>query len=61
MNAQSVIKPVSDPKPKPQLPGDPNPGALPNPMPKPSLPGDPKPQPTKPGALPNPMPIPAKR
>ena len=61
MNAQSVIKPVSDPKPKPQLPGDPNPGVTINPGAKPSLPGDPKPQPIKPGALPDPMPIPAKR
>ena len=41
MNAQSVIKPVSDLKPKPQLPGDPNPGATINHGPKPSLPGDP--------------------
>lgn len=61
MNAQSVINPVSDPKPKPQLPGDPNPGATINHGPKPSLPDDPKPQPIKPGVLPDPMPIPAKR
>lgn len=58
MLTQSVRKPLSDPKPKRHLPGDPEPGALPNPMPKPSLPGDPKPRPKRPGALPDPMPNP---
>lgn len=61
MNTQSIRTPLSNPKPKRQLPGDPTPGALPNPMPKPLLPGDPKPRPKKPGALPDPMPKPIKR
>jgi len=60
MNAQSVRKPLSDPKPKRHLPGDPEPRKF-KPGPRPSLPGDPKPQPIEPGALPNPMPKPTKR
>lgn len=61
MKTQSVRKPLSNPKPKKQLPGDPTPGALPNPMPNPLLPGDPKPIPKRPGALPDPMPKPMRR
>lgn len=60
MNAQSVRKPLTDPKPKRHLPGDPKPRPI-DPAPKRSLPGDPKPRPKKPEILPNPMPIPAKR
>ena len=36
MNTQSIRKPLSNPKRKRHLPGDPTPGALPNPMPKPT-------------------------
>jgi len=60
MGSKSIRKPFSNPKPKRQLPGDPNPGALPDPMPKPFLPGDPKPIPKRPG-VPEPIPKPLKR
>ncbi len=59
MITQSVRKPI--PKPKRSLPGEPEPGSLPNPMPKPALPGEPKPRPKRPGALPDPMPKPTRR
>ncbi len=60
MTTQSVRKPISDPKKKRYLPGDPEPRPI-DPIPKPSLPGDPKPIPKRPGALPDPMPKPTRR
>ena len=60
MDTHSVRKPLTDPAPKPHLPGDPEPRPI-DPVPKVSLPGDPKPRLKKPKALPDPMPIPAQR
>ncbi len=60
MNTQSVRKPISNPKPKRSLPGEPEPRPI-NPKPKPTLPGEPKPRPKRPGALPDPMPKPVRR